>query len=216
MADIIEGVHPTRMELIEINKRIVLAVKGHKLLKEKRDALMTEFLQRIDQAGGLREELAETLNRAYEDLIDAEARMSIKSVQAVSSSTSEVGGIDITFGNIFGVRVPKVVFTRAEGFRERYDMAFTSSKLDESVDGFERALKQVLNLVEKEETIRLLGEEIKKTTRRVNALEYVLIPRLYNTKRYIKMRLEEMERESFVRLKMVKAKKERERAKQSS
>lgn len=213
MADVIEGVHPTRMELIDINKRIVLAEKGHKLLKEKRDALMTEFLQRIDQAGGLREELAETMNRAYEDLIDAEARMSLKGVQSISSATPEVEGVDITFGNIFGVRVPKTEFRKGERVVDKYDLAFTSSKLDEAVDDFEKALEQVINLVEKEETIRLLGEEIKKTTRRVNALEYVMIPRLYNTKRYIKMRLEEIERESFVRLKMVKAKKERERKK---
>ena len=213
MADVIEGVHPTRMELLEINKRIVLAEKGHKLLKEKRDALMTEFLQRVEQAGGLREALAETMNQAYEDLIHAEARMSPKGVQSIASATPEVEGVDITFGNIFGVRVPKTEFRRREKAGNRYGLVFTSSKLDEAVVDFERALEQILDLVEKEETIRLLGAEIKKTTRRVNALEYVMIPRLYNTQRYIKMRLEEIERESFVRLKMVKAKKERERKK---
>jgi V/A-type H+-transporting ATPase subunit D len=211
MADIIEDVSPTRMELIDINKRIILARKGHKLLKEKRDSLMTEFMKRIDQARGPREALNETMLKAYDDLVKASARMSFDSVQGISAATPEAGGVDISFANILGVKVPNTRFQKQDSSPERYDLAFTSSKLDEAVDDFERALLQILELVDKEETIRLLGEEIKATRRRVNALEYIMMPRLFNTQRYIKMRLEEMERESFVRLKMVKAKKERER-----
>jgi len=207
MVDIIEGVHPTRMELLEINKRSVLAEKGHKLLKEKRDSLMTEFLKRVDQARDPREALATTMDKAYGDLIRTEALMSSNNVKAIASSTPELEGIGITFRNIMGVKVPRIELSTGEISKERYDLAFTSSKLDEACDDFERALKQVLNLVEIEEAIRRLGEEIKKTKRRVNSLEYIMIPRLINTQRYIEMRLEEMERESFVRLKMVKMKK---------
>lgn len=209
MSDMVEDVHPTRMELLEINKRIVLARKGHKLLKEKRDSLMTEFLKRVDQAKGPRERLTATMEKAYDDIIKASARMSIETVQSISTATPGVTGIKISFGNILGVKVPHAEFAGAEKHGEPYDLAFTSSKLDEAVEDFETALQQILELVEKEETLRVLGEEIKATRRRVNALEYIMIPRLYNTKHYIKMRLEEMERESFVRLKMVKAKKER-------
>jgi V/A-type H+-transporting ATPase subunit D len=211
MSDMVEDVHPTRMELLEINKRIVLARKGHKLLKEKRDSLMTEFLKRVDQAKGPRERLTVTMEKAYDDIIKASARMSMDNVQSISSATPAVSGIKISFGNILGVKVPHAEFAGAEKHGETYDLAFTSSKLDEAVEDFETALSQILELVEKEETLRVLGDEIKATRRRVNALEYIMIPRLYNTKRYIKMRLEEMERESFVRLKMVKAKKERAR-----
>lgn len=207
MADIIEGVHPTRMELLDMNKRIALAVKGHKLLKEKRDSLMTEFLKRVDQAKGPREALTVTMERAYEDLIRAEALMSQGNVKAIASSTPELAGINITFRNIVGVKVPKIEYSANEKPKGGYDLTFTSSKLDEACDDFNQALKHILNLVETEEAIRRLGEEIKRTKRRVNALEYIMIPRLNNTRRYIKMRLEEMERESFVRLKRVKLKK---------
>lgn len=207
MADMIEGVHPTRMELLEINKRIVLAEKGHKLLKEKRDSLMTEFLDRINRAKAPREELANTLDKAYGDLISTEALMSLKNVNAIASSTPELGDIDITFKNIVGVKVPELEFSAGEISREKYSLTFTSSKLDEACDDFDRAWKQILDLVGTEEAIRRLGGEIKKTKRRVNALEYIMIPRLSNTQRYIEMRLEEMERESFIRLKMIKMKK---------
>ncbi len=216
MADIVDGIHPTRMELLEINKRIVLAGKGHKLLKEKRDSLMTEFLKMVDQARGPREALTETMQRAYDNVVAASGRMSLDNVQSISSSAPEIGSIDISFSNILGVKVPQIEFSKAEGSKERYDLAFTSSKLDESVDDFELAFEQILDLVEKEGTLSILGEEIKKTRRRVSALEYVMIPRLHNTHKYIKMRLEEMERESFVRLKMVKSKKEREKKKKSA
>ena len=207
MVDIIEGIHPTRMELLEINKRSVLAKKGHKLLKEKRDALMTEFLKRVDQARDPREALATTMSKGYEDLIRTEALMSSNSVKAIASSTPELEGIDITLGNIMGVKVPEIELITTEAPKERYGLTFTSSKLDEACDDFDRAVKQILDLIKIEETIRRLGEEIKKTKRRVNSLEYIMIPRLDNTRRYIKMRLEEMERENFVRLKMIKMKK---------
>jgi V/A-type H+-transporting ATPase subunit D len=209
MADILEGVHPTRMELLEIDKRTVLAEKGHRLLKEKRDSLMTEFLKRVDQAKGARGKLAAVMDKAYGDLIRTEALMSSNNVKAVASSTPELGDINITFGNILGVKVPNIEFSTDEIPKERYDLAFTSSKLDDACDAFDQALKQILEMVETEEAVRRLGEEIKRTKRRVNALEYIMIPTLVNTQKYIEMRLEEMERESFVRLKMVKVKKAR-------
>lgn len=198
------------MELLEINKRIVLAQKGHKLLKEKRDSLMTEFMKRVDAARGPREMLSATMDKAYNDLVAAVSLMSLQEVQAISAATPEAEGIDISFTNIIGVKVPVVKY-RGGVRGERYGMAFTSTKLDEAAADFDQALKEILKLIETEEAIRLLGEEIKMTRRRVNALEYIMVPRLHNTQRYIKMRLEEMERESFVRLKMVKAKKERVR-----
>ncbi|MEA3254887.1 MAG: V-type ATP synthase subunit D [Candidatus Altiarchaeota archaeon] len=211
MADIIEGVHPTRMELLEINKKIVLAKKGHKLLKEKRDSLITEFFKIIEQVRGCRDELTTTLTKAYEDLIKAEALMSPDRVEGIASSSRGVGDIHITYGNIVGVKIPKVKLLDGEISKSKggYDLSFTSSKLDEACDNFDEALKQVIGLIETEESIRRLGEEITKTKRRVNALEYLMIPRLGNTQKYIEMRLEEMERESFFRLKMVKRKREK-------
>lgn len=212
MADIIEGVHPTRMELLEINKRIKLADKGHKLLKEKRDSLIAEFFGVIDKAKDSRTELAGIMERAYNDLIRAEALMGTASVEGIAVATPEKGSIEMSSKNIMGVGIPEIEFLEDKSGLDEglYGLAFTSSKLDDASQKFDLALKKTIKLIGIEEIIRRLGEEIKKTKRRVNALEYIMIPKLSNTQRYITMRLEEMERESFFRLKMVKKKRERE------
>ncbi len=210
-SDIVEGISPTRMELIEINKKIKLAKKGHKLLKEKRDSLVTEFFGIIDKAKGARASLAETMNSAYPDLITAEALSGTVNVESYAATSPEKGTLNISSRNIMGVRIPKIELVENKASQEKtYGSAFTSSKLDDAQEKFDKAYMDMIRLAETEETIRRLGEEIKKTKRRVNSLEYIMIPRLTNTKRYITSRLEEMERESFFRLKMVKRKKQKE------
>ena len=214
--DIIEEVSPTRMELLEMNKKIKLAKKGHKLLKEKRDSLVTEFFGVIDKAKGARASLAENMNAAYPDLIAAEALSGTTNVESIAATSHEKGSLNISTRNIMGVRIPKIELVENATAKERtYGSAFMSSKLDDAAEKFEKAYLEMIRLSETEETIRRLGGEIKKTKRRVNSLEYIMIPRLTNTKAYITSRLEEMERESFFRLKMVKRKKQRE-AEQSS
>lgn len=213
MSDIIEGVSPTRMELIDINKKIKLAKKGHKLLKEKRDSLVTEFFGVVDKAKGARASLSETMSKAYPDLITAEALSGTANVESIAATVPEKGRLEITSRNIMGVRIPKIELVEnkeAAQWRNQGSVAFTSTKLYEAAEKFDAAYFGMVKLAETEETIRRLGDEIKKTKRRVNSLEYIMIPRLVNTKRYITARLEEMERESFFRLKMVKRKKQRE------
>jgi V/A-type H+-transporting ATPase subunit D len=212
MAEIIEGVSPTRMELLDMNKKIKLAKKGHKLLKEKRDSLVTEFFSVVDKAKGSRAALSDTMNTAYPDLIQAEALMGTANVEAVSESAPTKGEINISSKNVMGVRIPQIQISehKAESEEKIRDSVYASSKLYDASDKFDKAYIELIRLAETEETIRRLGEEIKKTKRRVNSLEYIMIPRLTNTKRYITARLEEMERESFFRLKMVKRKKQRE------
>ncbi len=211
MADIIEGIHPTRMELLEINKKIELAEKGYNLLKEKRDTLMTEFLAVLEKAKGLREEVVEAMNKAYANLISAEAIMGSPAVESIASAIPESKRIEISLKNVMGVRTPKIDLITDENaeLKKEYRIPLTSSKLDDSVKSFNIVLERLINLVEIEETIIRLGKEIKKIKRRVNALEHLMIPRLRATQIYIKMRLEEMERENFFRLKTVKRKKER-------
>lgn len=199
------------MELLEINKKIKLAKKGHKLLKEKRDSLVTEFFGIIDKAKGARASLADTMNAAYPDLIQAEALSGTANVESIAVTSPEKGSLNISSRNIMGVRIPKIELVVNAAAQERtYGSVFTSAKLDDAQEKFDKAYTDMIRLAETEETIRRLGEEIKKTKRRVNSLEYIMIPRLTNTKRYITSRLEEMERESFFRLKMVKRKKQRE------
>jgi len=209
MADIIEGIHPTRMELLEINKKVDLARKGHKLLKEKRDTLMTEFLGVLEEAKGLRKDVRAVMDVAYIDLISAEAVMGSYNVESIASAMPESKKIDISLKNIMGVRIPKISLVKEEGVElgGEYIIPFTSAKIDDSVKNFNVVLEKLIKLAETEETIIRLGDEIKKTRRRVNALEHLMIPRLEATQRYIKMRLEEMERENFFRLKTVKKKK---------
>lgn len=213
MADIIEGIHPTRMELLDINKKVVLAVKGHKLLKEKRDTLMTEFLGVIEEAKGLRSEVIESMDEAYSNLIAAEALMSSSDVQSIANSIPESKKVDISLRNVMGVRIPKMSLesTQEDAASWEYRTPLSTAKIDDSVESFNSVLVKLVKLVEVEETILRLGDEIKKTKRRVNSLEHRMIPRLEATQFYINMRLEEMERETFSSLKAVKRKKERER-----
>ncbi len=211
MTEIIEGIHPTRMELLEINNKIVLAEKGHKLLKEKRDSLMTEFFAMVNKARGSRNELVNVMQKSYGDIIMAEALMTTALVESIAHATPEIKRVKIGIRNIMGVKIPKMELAsettvKADSGGYTYTITSSSSKLDDAVRNFNITVDHIIKFVELEETIRKLGSEIKKTRRRVNALEYLMIPRLRNTQHYIQMRLEEMEREGFFRMKMIKKK----------
>ncbi|ODS42835.1 MAG: hypothetical protein MSIBF_06070 [Candidatus Altiarchaeales archaeon IMC4] len=211
MAKVIEGTHPTRMELQFVRKRTKLAKKGHKLMKEKRDALVMEFLKVIDHAKGVRDDLAQSMDSGYGNLIKAESMMGSMNVKAIADALPYQMEAEFGIENVMGVRVPKAKIKERE-YKGWYGLTFTSSKLDEATRDFDDAAKKVLRLIENEEKVRRIGTEIKKTKRRVNSLEYIMIPNLRTTQRYIKMRLEEMERENFFRLKTVKKKKAKAKA----
>jgi len=207
MADIIEGIKPTRMELLKLRKRAVLAERGHKLLKEKRDALVSEFLSIAGTVRNIRKEAEEHLEKAYEDLLASQAIMGTGAVKEISWNTDQDIRVEMQSRNIMGVRVPIIDMEKAERavIRRGYGFVDTSSKLDEACLRMEQALAMIVKLAEVEETVRRLAIEVEKTKRRVNALEYIVIPRLRATVKYIRMRLDEIERESFIRLKKIKA-----------
>ena len=195
----------TRMELLRLKKRIVLATKGHKLLKEKRDALISEFFSLIDNLKSMRKELEEQLAIAYKSLILAQAVSGIEEIRRAADSSEEILNLESSQNTIMGVKVP--VFKWDSGNRKRaYSPISTSTELDTSVENFEKVLVSVIKLAEIESTLSRLAQEIKSTKRKVNALERILIPRLQQDVTYIKMRLEEMERENFSRLKVIKKK----------
>lgn len=222
MAEIVGAVHPTRMELLGMKKRIKLAEKGHRILREKRDALIMEFFKVVDKARTARVELVGTMRQSYGNLIRAEAIMGPTEVESIATSIRAVKDVNVRTENIMGIHVPKLELVEGQPLKETldkggaaaqvqtqaqaYSMASTSSTLDDTITDFNKALQQIILLVEAEETVRLLSDEIKKTKRRVNALEYVMLPRLKSTRKYIQMRLEELERENFFRLKTVKKK----------
>ncbi len=203
-----DDVQPTRGELLKLKRRIDLAKRGHELLREKRDALVTEFFDNLDLLRDKREIVEEKLEDSFKFLIDAKVTGgNLELEQAGNSSTRDID-VEIDSRNIMGVNVP-VVDTeevKRELTERGYDLQDTSTKVDEASEKFEEALEAILELAEAEEIVKLLAKEIEKTKRRVNSLEHVLIPRLENNKEYIEMRLEEQEREDKFRMKRVKQK----------
>jgi|TARA_B100002003_G_C14047679_1_gene504640 V/A-type H+-transporting ATPase subunit D len=193
----------TRMEMLRLKKKAKLAQKGHKLLKEKRDALISEFFSFIDKLKAIRTEMEGKLASAYKSLILAQALSGAAEIERAALASSAAYSIESSTSNIMGVEVP--AFTAEEKSSEAgYSKLSPSLELDEAVTNFKEALAIIITLASAEATVRKLAAEIKKTKRKVNALERILIPRINNDIIYIKVRLEEMERENFARLKVVK------------
>lgn len=207
MAEILEGTKPTRMELLKLRKRVLLAGKGHKLLKEKRDALISEFLLIIKEVRKCRKKMEKELASAFKALTAAKALLGSKTIKQISHITDQDITLDLKTRNIMGVTVPviKIPETTRKMTERGYGLFDTSAQLDEAAYNFESTLQIIVQLVEIEEAVRKLALEVEKTKRRVNALEYIVIPRLKATVKYIQMHLDEMARDSFLRLKKIKA-----------
>ncbi len=204
MVEIIEGVKPTRMQLLEIRRKKELAKNGHKLLSEKRDALISEFFQIIETRNKLRKKVEDELKDSYMSLIEAEMIMGKTSVMDIARQVKSFGDVEITTLNIMGVLTPQMeIPEREEGLD--YGFLHTSAKLDEASMKFKKLLKNIVKLAEIEGTIEDLAKEIEKTKRRVNALEHVFIPRFEATEKYIELVLDEHEREDFFRRKRIKS-----------
>ena len=202
----LDGINPTRNELLNLKDRAKLSIKGHSLLKEKRDALIKEFFEILDRVQGSRDEVEKKLAIAYSELNKAQIDMGDMAVKRAALSVRESIELDISSRSIMGVSVP-VVKSRAihnDVLSRGYGFAGTSANLDVAAKEFEESIKIIIELGEIEKTIIMLAREVEATKRRVNALEHVIIPRIKNTISFIEMRLEEMERESFAQLKVIK------------
>jgi len=203
---LLEGVKPTRMELLVIRKKLILAQKGHKLLEEKRDALVERFFNIIDKRNELSKGIDTLFSDAYLSLIQAEMIMGEKNVEIVSKQTSITGELTFTTDNIMGVKIPKINSEQFEiSQKPNYGFSNTTPKLDDAHQQFSSILKHLIDLADLEGGIKSLAIEIEKTKRRVNVLENNLIPKLKSTRKYIEMQLEEREREDFFRRKRIKA-----------
>lgn len=198
----------TRMGLLDTKKKIKLASKGHKLLKEKRDALISEFFAIVDELKRLRQQAEDELAVAFRSLILVQAVDGISSVRRAAAVTAPLPAMGMSHKTIMGLKVPifdwSVVETKVT--RKGYSLLSSSVELDEAAKKFEGVLNTLVKIAEQEAAIKTLADDIKKTKRKVNALEQILIPRLTDEKSYIVMRLEEMEREAFGRLKIIKSK----------
>jgi len=203
MAKKILDVKPTRMELLRIRKRKALAMKGYQLLSEKRDALISSFFKLIKERKKKRQEMEEKLMEAYKSLIMAEMVMGEEKVHWLAEKISKEREIKMEKSNIMGVSIPK--FELGEEIKLDYSLLSTHSEFDEAIKKANEVLEKIVEVAEVEGSIQLLGKEIEKTKRRVNALEYIFIPRLLATISYIERQLEEREREDFFRRKRMKA-----------
>ena len=201
--EIIEGVSPTRMELLQIRKRKALAVKGHELLSQKRDALVTTFFDVIKKRKEKRKELEDILKKAFQHLIEAEMLMGEEMVRSLAERISRERNLEARKKNVMGVSINEFEIEDAKPLK--YGFLSTNSSFDEAVKMAREALNKIVEIASIEGSIQKLGKEIEKTKRRVNALEHIFIPRIIATISYIERQLEEREREDFFRRKRMKS-----------
>lgn len=202
------NVKPTRMELSNLKSRLVLSTRGHKLLKDKQDELMRQFILLIRENNLLRDEVEKELTASMRSFVVAKSLLNeafIEELFAVPGSSVE---LDIQEKNIMSVVVPQMNFSIVDQDDKSSDLQYgyvnSNGELDDAIKKIEDILPKLLKLSEIEKTCQLLADEIEKTRRRVNALEYKMIPQLQETIRYIQMKLEENERSSIVRMMKVK------------
>ncbi|AWZ48115.1 V-type ATP synthase subunit D [Clostridiaceae bacterium 14S0207] len=202
------NVNPTRMELSKLKKRLVTAKRGHKLLKDKQDELMRRFIDLVKHNNELRKSVEKELSGAFKDFVMARALMSSEFLEEAIMYPKENISVDIHTKNIMSVNVPEMEFKRElegdGGSIYPYGFANTSSELDGSLEKLYNILPNLLELAEVEKSCQLMADEIEKTRRRVNALEYMTVPQLEETIKYIKMKLDENERGALTRLMKVK------------
>ena len=200
-------INPTRMELTRLKGRLKTATRGHKLLKDKRDELMKQFLEIVRKNRELRAKVEKGLEEANAAFTVASAIMGPEMLEQALLYPKQSVELDMKFKNVMSVNVPVYEFhTRNEDPTEVYPYGFaqTSGELDTAVDALNRVFQDMLELAEVEKTMQLLAEDIEKTRRRVNALEYVMIPEMQEKIKYITMKLDENERGNITRLMKVK------------
>lgn len=202
-----QDVKPTRSELIQLKRKIKLSESGHKLLKMKRDGLIIEFFKILNEARNVRTELDAAYAKSVEKFNLASAVEGMITVRSTAFTAKESPEIQLSGHNIMGVVVPKISSTgvRKSLIERGYGIIGTSSYIDETADSYEDLVEKIIVAAELETAMKRILNEIEKTKRRVNALEFKVIPELIATMKYIRFVLEELERENTFRLKRIKA-----------
>lgn len=200
-------VNPTRMELTRLKKKLVTAVRGHKLLKDKRDELMRQFLDKVRENKALREEVETALVSANQNFMLARAGMPDEMLNTALLAPKQELTISAGTQNVMSVEIPDFDFkTRTPDQNDMYSygFAFTTGDLDDAILSLSEVFPKMLKLAEVEKSCQLMAAEIEKTRRRVNALEHIMIPELQTNIKYITMKLDENERSTQIRLMKVK------------
>ena len=199
------NINPTRMELKRLKGRLATAKRGHKLLKDKTDEMIRRFIVFARKNKELREEVEFELGEALKNFVLARAIMSPQMTEEALLMPSRTVKLTTSKSSSFGVKIPKIEIADSQAF-EIYPYSFISvtNEMDTSVETMNKLLIKLIKLAEVEKTSNIMANEIEKNKRRVNALEYVMIPQLEETIKYIRLKLEENERNALVRLMKVK------------
>jgi len=207
-----KDVKPTRKNLMAIEDRIELSERGHDTLEQKRDGLIMEFMDILDQAQDVRSDVSETYDTAQRKIDMARAMEGDVAVRGAAAALKEHPEITTQSKNIMGVVVPQIESSKVrKSLDERgYGLLGSSARIDEAADAYEALLEKIILAAEVETAMKKMLTEIETTKRRVNALEFTLLPSLYENQEYIEQKLEEQEREEIFRMKKIKAKKEEE------
>ena len=200
------NVNPTRMELTRLKRRLITARRGHKLLKDKRDELMKQFLDLVRKDKDLREQVEDMIQRAHKSFTVASAVMSPEGMAESLMCPKQSIEVEVGNRNIMSVNVPLFNYRMKNDTGDifPYGFGFTSAELDNAVEILNSALPFMMELAQAEKASQLLSDEIERTRRRVNALEYFVIPQLEETIKYIAMKLDENERGNLTRLMKIK------------
>ncbi|NLL37105.1 MAG: V-type ATP synthase subunit D [Fretibacterium sp.] len=197
------NVNPNRMELSRLKKRLVVARRGHKLLKDKQDALIKAFLERARSGKVLREQVEEELKECYGAFVLSRAQTTPEILEQALIFPGANCTLSVDWRNVMSVMVPHYN-VKQEGNPVNYGFVNVPILLDLALEQFSKLILRLLELAKEEKAIRLMAGEIERTRRRVNALEYVMIPDLQETIRYISMKLDEQERSTLSRLMKIK------------
>ncbi|OPY38597.1 MAG: V-type ATP synthase subunit D [Methanoregula sp. PtaU1.Bin051] len=203
----LRDIKPTRSELINLKRKIRLSERGYKILKMKRDGLILEFFKVLTEAKDTRGDLLDKYAKAVETMALANTVEGAIGVKSAAFSVAEIPEIKLKSKNIMGVIVPEIESSKVKkSLVDRgYGVLGTSTVIDETATAFEELVEAIIESAEIETTMKRLLDEIESTKRRVNALEFKVIPELTEAQDFIKMRLDEMEREELFRLKKIKA-----------
>ncbi len=199
-------IRPTRIELIKTTRRIKFAKRGLDLLKMKRSSLVMEFFAISRTVKGMRENLRNDVLEAMERLRMAEILQGAMAIELIAYMTSE-SKVSVNSKNVMGVRIPELkISDQKTVLSNLYRATSVPVSINDAINKFEKVYNQLLDIAEKENSMRKLLYEIDKTKRRANAIENVLIPSLVDTAKYIRMRFDEIERDTFITLKTIKKK----------
>jgi len=213
-----EDVKPTRKELMQIEERIELSERGHDTLEQKRDGLIMEFMDILDEAQDVRADLDEKYEEAQNAINMARALDGDVAVRGAAAALKEHPELTTESRSVMGVYIPQIDSTKvSKSLDERgYGVLGTSARIDEAAEAYEELLDQIILAAEVETAMKKMLDEIETTKRRVNALEFKLLPELRANEEYIEQKLEEQEREEIFRMKKIKDKKEREEAEEAA